>query len=111
MWPPQEGLSAMEKVRSLMANLLASATRFGIWLGSYPPMHRWGCRAEQPPPGMACQPFIRPPLMAASCEMTVWFTLGTVSGITSGVTTAPLDRLTFGGIPPSGHRLRWALHQ
>jgi hypothetical protein len=43
--------------------------------------------------------------------MTVWFTLGTVSGITSGLTTAPLDRLTLGGIPPSGHRLGWASHQ
>ena len=64
---------------------------------------------------MFCQPFISglPPVMfiAASCEATEWLTCGMVFGVTLGFTTAPLDRVTYEGIPPSGQRPGLALHQ
>jgi len=40
MCPSQEGLSDMEKVMSLMANLPARVAKFGIWAGLYPETHK-----------------------------------------------------------------------
>src|SRR5215469_246983 len=49
--------------------------------------------------------------MAASCDRTEWVTIGTFSGSSAGFTTAPSDRVTDFGIPPTGHRVRWMSHQ
>jgi len=58
-----------------------------------------------------CQPSILPPSMAACCDATECDTPGTVSGLTVGVTTVPLDRVTWEGIPPSGHLPGLSSHQ
>src|SRR5215467_1764242 len=107
--PPQDGLSAMVKVRSLMANRFASAARFGTCADVYPPRHTYPLLAWQP--GTFCQPSIFPPSMAACWEATVCDTFGTMSGITAGVTTVPSDRVTVDGMPPSGHRPGCSSHQ
>ncbi len=60
---------------------------------------------------MFCQPSILPPSIAAAWAATLWFTFGTVSGSVPGVTTAPLDNRTEGGIPPSGQRPGLSSHQ
>ncbi len=92
-----------------MANLEASAARFGTCAGVYPPMHRYPVLGWHP--GTFCQPSIFPPSMAARCAVTVCETFGTMSGITPGVTTVPSDRVTDAGMPPSGHRPGCRLHQ
>src|SRR5215467_10958342 len=58
-----------------------------------------------------CQPSIRPWSMAACCAATSCPILGTLSGVTPGVTTAPFESLTNDGMPPAGHRPGWFLHQ
>src|SRR5262249_37900906 len=108
-WPPQDGLFAMENVRSLIAKWLASVIRFGIYERVVHLKQAYLCLAPQP--GTFCQPSILPPSMAACCAWTVCNTLGTMSGLTVGVTTAPLESVTLAGIPPSGHRPGWSLHQ
>src|SRR5215472_9687430 len=107
--PPQDGLSAMENVRSLMANFFARAVRLGTWAGVYPPMQAYPVLGPQP--GTFCQPSIFPPSIAFCCEATVCDTLGTMSGITLGVTTVPSESVTVDGMPPSGHRPWFWLHQ
>src|SRR5215467_4382621 len=92
-----------------MANLLASAARLGTCAGVYPLIQANPVTAVQP--DTCCQPSIRPWSMAACCAATSCPILGTLSGVTPGVTTAPFESLTNDGMPPAGHRPGWFLHQ
>src|SRR5262245_17359668 len=62
--PNHDGLSCMENVLSLMAKEEARAAMFGSCDGMMPLTQAYPVLDWQP--GMLCQPFILPPLMAAT---------------------------------------------
>jgi len=85
-----------------MAKDRARRATFGTCEGWYPLTHWYPVAASHPL--MFCHPSILPPSIAATCEATSCLTLGTVSGLVPGLTTAPFYRVTDDGIPPSGQR-------